>query len=219
MMDVVESQESTSMPASQGMLDSRMTTAQLSEKLKAIPTLPPRFRDLLLESKFLTWFPKNVFDVTLGGGRYTKYDQSMGWEMRGQEPLLLREFLRFDLLRLSGLPDISTHKVRTYMSEKFGISNREAMVILGIKTTAEALKEAGANARRGGPYRSTEGGKPTTSRNIRQSHGGHADEIHEVRRENRSLNIPEAAPTVSKMNQNARRATDTAKEKQGLRAK
>ena len=78
MMDIMMSQEATSLPATQGMLDSRMSPEELIEKLKVIPKLPPVFRDLLLESKFLTWFSNNIFNITLDGGHYTRYDQSMG---------------------------------------------------------------------------------------------------------------------------------------------
>ena len=139
------SQDQTSLPASQNMIDSRMTPEELSEVLKMIPSLPAAFRDLLLESKFLTWFSRRMFDITMEGGYYSRYDQSMGWKMRDQEPHLLREFLNYDLRQFYGTPGVNTHKIRIYIFKKYGLSNREAMVVMGRKTTAEALRMAGKN--------------------------------------------------------------------------
>ena len=133
------SQGDSSLPASQNTQEPRMTAQELADLLKVIPTLPHVFRDLLLESKLLARLPRNIFDASLAKGSYTRYNQIMGGQMRDQEPHLLREFMRYDLQHLKGFPDINTHKARIYMYKKYGISNREAMVLLGCRDMAEAL--------------------------------------------------------------------------------
>ena len=41
---------------------------------------------------------------------------------------------------------VNTDKIRVYMLKKYGLSNREATVLMGRKSTAEALRAAGDNS-------------------------------------------------------------------------